>query len=251
MSGRLQGKSALITGGASGMGRATSVLFAKEGARVAVLDFNEEGGRETVCQIKDAGGEAIFLRANLESEDEVRAAVETTAETFGGLNVLVNNAGIVLMAGAADTSLEDWDHILAVNLRGGFLCSRSAIPHMRKAGGGAIVSIASIGALVAVPAHGAYNASKAGILGLIRSIAIDYGPDNIRANAICPTATDTPLIRGAGAGRRALKALAQMHPLRRIAQPEDIAYAALFLASDEARCITGAVLPVDAGWTAM
>jgi NAD(P)-dependent dehydrogenase (short-subunit alcohol dehydrogenase family) len=249
MGGRLTGKTAVITGAASGMGRATALLFAREGARVAVLDCDEEGGNETARLIKRCGGEAVFLRVDLAREQEVEAAIEGAVSEFGSLDILVNNAGIVVMAPAADTSFEDWEKVQAVNLRGGFLCCKYAIPQMRRQGGGAIVNIASIGALVAVPAHAAYDAAKAGLVGLTRAIAMDYGPHNIRANCVCPTATDTPLIRGAGAGNAALRALAQMHPLRRLTEPEDIAHAVLFLASDEARCITGVVLPVDSGWT--
>ncbi len=195
-------------------------------------------------------GEAFFAPADVSREEDVRAALAATAERFGRLDILVNDAGIVVMAGAVDTSVEDWDRVQAVNLRGVFLGCKHAIPLMRQNGGGAIVNIGSIGSLVAVPAHAAYNAAKAGVLGLTKQMAVDYGPENIRVNCICPTATDTPLIRKAGANEQALRALAQMHPLRRIAQPEDIAHAALFLASDEARCITGVALPVDAGWTA-
>lgn len=249
--GRLAGKTALVTGAASGMGRAIARLFAAQGAKVAAVDRDQENGRETVRLIQEAGGEAAFVYADLCSEDDVRAAVEETVRRYGRLDVLVNNAGIVVMGGATHTSLEDWDRVQAVNLRGAFLCAKHAIPHMQRQGGGAIVSVASIGGLVAVPVHAAYNAAKSGLIGLTRQIAVDYGPDNIRANVVCPTATDTPLIRKAGANDQSLKALAQMHPLRRLSRPEDIAYAALFLASDEAQCITGAVLPVDAGWTAM
>ena len=167
------------------------------------------------------------------------------------MDVLVNDAGIVHMAGAIDTRVEDWERVLNTNLRGMFFCSKHAIPFMQKQGGGAIVNVASIGSLVGILAHAAYNASKGGVVALSRQMAVDYGPNNIRVNCVAPTATDTPLIRKAGAGRRALRAIADGHPLRRIAQPEDIAWAVLFLASDEARCITGTVLPVDAGWTAI
>ena len=247
--GRLESKVALITGAASGIGRATAVLFAREGAGVAVLDVDEDGGAETARVIGDCGGRAVFWRTDVSQEADVRAAVEASVKEFGRVDILVNNAGIVNMAGAIDTSLEDWDRVLNVNLRGVFLCCKHAIPHMIRQGGGSIVNVASIGSLVAVMAHAAYNASKAGVVGLSRQMALDYGPSNVRINCVCPTSTDTPLVRKAGAGSRALKAMAELHPLRRITEPEDIAYAALFLASDEARSITGVVLPVDAGWT--
>jgi len=251
VTGRLAGKTAFITGSASGIGRATALLFAREGACVTVADVNDEGGAETVELITADGGTAKFIHTDVTSEDNVREAIETTAGGARRLDVLVNDAGIVHMAGAIDTRVEDWERVLNTNLRGMFFCSKHAIPFMQKQGGGAIVNVASIGSLVGILAHAAYNASKGGVVALSRQMAVDYGPNNIRVNCVAPTATDTPLIRKAGAGRRALRAIADGHPLRRIAQPEDIAWAVLFLASDEARCITGTVLPVDAGWTAI
>ncbi len=251
MAGRIEGKAAFVTGSASGIGRAIALRFAEEGALVAVADMNVAGGEETVRQIEESGGTAVFLETDVTSEESVRGSISGCVDRFGQVDVLVNDAAIVLMAGAIDTSVEDWDRVLNVNLRGGFLCSKHAIPHMIRNGGGSIVNIASISALVGVAAHAAYNASKAGIVGLSRQMAVDYGSNNVRVNCISPTATDTPLIRKAGANSAALKALASIHPMRRLSEPEDIANAALFLASDEARCITGVVLPVDAGWTAI
>jgi NAD(P)-dependent dehydrogenase (short-subunit alcohol dehydrogenase family) len=248
---RLDGKTAFITGSASGIGRAIATLFAREGAFVTVADYNEEGGVETAELVAKEGGRARFIRTDVTSEENVHESIEKTVNGSGRLDVLINDAGIVHMAGAIDTKLEDWERVMNVNLRGMFFCCKHGIPHMLKNGGGAIVNIASIGSLVSVPAQAAYNASKGGVVALSRQMAVDYGPSNVRINCIGPTATDTPLIRTAGANSRALRAIAKSHPLRRIAQPEDIAYAALFLASDEARCITGAVLPVDAGWTAV
>jgi NAD(P)-dependent dehydrogenase (short-subunit alcohol dehydrogenase family) len=250
MAGRLEGKVAAITGAASGIGRAAALIFAREGAAVAVLDCDDEGGGETVRRVGEAGGKAVFQHTDVSREEDIVAAVAATTGEFGRLDILVNNAGVVLMANAPNTSVEDWDRIQAINLRGVFLGCKHAIPVMQAQGGGAIVNTASIGALVAVPVHAAYDAAKAGVLGLTRQLAVDHGPDNIRVNCVCPTATDTPLVRGAGANDAALEALAKMHPLRRVAQPEDVAHAMLFLASDEARCVTGAALPVDAGWTA-
>jgi NAD(P)-dependent dehydrogenase (short-subunit alcohol dehydrogenase family) len=251
MGGRLEGKAAFVTGSASGIGRAIALRFAQEGASVAVADMDADGGAETVRQIECTGGTAVFLETDVTREESVKASIAACVDRFDHVDVLVNDAAVVLMAGAIDTSVEDWDRVLNVNLRGGFLCAKHAIPHMIRDGGGAIVNIASISALVGVLAHAAYNASKAGIVGLSRQMAVDYGSSNVRVNCISPTATDTPLIRKAGASSEALKALASIHPMRRISEPEDIANAALFLASDEARCITGIVLPVDAGWTAI
>jgi NAD(P)-dependent dehydrogenase (short-subunit alcohol dehydrogenase family) len=232
------------------MGRAIARRFAAEGASVAVLDCDREGAEETTKMITDEGGKAILVPTDVTEESSVESAVGATVKEFGKLDIFINNAGIVIMANAPDTTLEDWDRVHNVNLRGVFLCCKYAIPHMREQGGGAIVNIASISSFVSIPMHAAYSASKAGLLGLTRDIAVSHGPENIRANCVCPTSTDTPLIRKAGAGRGALKRMAKMHPLRRISEPEDIANACLFLASDDPRCITGIALPVDAGWTA-
>ena len=250
MGGRIEGKAAAVTGAASGMGRAIARRFAAEGASVAVLDCDREGAEETTKMITEEGGKAILVLTDVTEESSVEAAVGATVKEFGGLDIFINNAGIVIMANVADTTVEDWDRVHHVNLRGAFLCCKYAVPHMKDRGGGAIVNIASISSFVSIPMHSAYSASKAGLLGLTRDIAVSHGPDNIRANCVCPTSTDTPLIRKAGAGRGALKRMAKMHPLRRITEPEDIANACLFLASDEARCITGIALPVDAGWMA-
>jgi len=206
VTGRLAGKTAFITGSASGIGRATALLFAREGACVTVADVNDEGGAETVELITADGGTAKFIHTDVTSEDNVREAIETTAGGARRLDVLVNDAGIVHMAGAIDTRVEDWERVLNTNLRGMFFCSKHAIPFMQKQGGGAIVNVASIGSLVGILAHAAYNASKGGVVALSRQMAVDYGPNNIRVNCVAPTATDTPLIRKAGAGRRALRA---------------------------------------------
>lgn len=247
--GRLSGKVAFITGAASGIGRAIAVLFAAEGARVVIADIDEKGSAETVRAIEDGGAAAAALTTDVTSEDEVRDAIDACVRDFGSLNVLVNNAGVVKMARVVETELSDWERILAVNLRGAFLTTKHAIPHMERNEGGAIVNIASIGSIVSVPAHAAYNAAKAGVVGFSRQVAAEFGPQNIRVNCICPTATDTPLIREAGTTSGMLRRLAQGHPLRRLPTPDDIAHAALFLASDESRCITGVTLPVDSGWT--
>jgi NAD(P)-dependent dehydrogenase (short-subunit alcohol dehydrogenase family) len=249
VTGRLAGKTAFVTGSASGIGRAIATTFAREGACVTVADVDDEGGNETVAQITADGGTAKFIHTDVTSEDSVRAAIEETAGPSGKLEVLVNDAGIVHMAGIVDTKLEDWERVMNVNLRGMFFTCKHAIPYMQKNGGGSIVNVASIGSLVGIMAHAAYNASKGGVVALSRQMAVDYGQNNIRVNCVAPTATDTPLIRKAGANSRALAAIADGHPLRRISEPQDIAWAALFLASDEARAITGQLLPVDAGWT--
>lgn len=249
MSGRLDAKVALITGAGSGIGRSTALVFATEGAKVAVLDWSREAGAGTARIVQEQGGKAFAICGDVSQEPDMEAAVRQTVEAYERLDILVNNAAIEFAAGATETSVEDWDRVQAINLRGVFLCCKHAIPVMQRQGGGAIVNVASANALVAVPAHAAYSAAKGGVVSLTRQLALDYGPDNIRVNCICPTTTDTPMVRAA-TDERALREIAEKHPLRRIAKPEDIAYAILFLASDEARCITGVLLPVDAGWTA-
>ncbi len=246
---RLEGKAALITGAGSGIGRSMAVLFAAEGAKVAILDWNQDSGRETARLVQERRGEALTLRGDVSQEADVEAAVRQAVEAFGRLDVMVNDAAIEFRSRATETTVEDWDKVLAINLRGVFLCCKHVIPHMQRQGGGAIVNIASVNGLVAVPAHAAYNAAKAGVIGLTRQLALDYGPDNIRVNCICPTTTNTPMVQGPGS-EALLAELAKQHPLRRVCEPEDIAYAAVFLASEEARCITGVFLPVDAGATA-
>ncbi|MDP2949309.1 MAG: SDR family oxidoreductase [Chloroflexota bacterium] len=240
---------ALVTGAASGIGRATALLFAAEGAREAILDWNCEAGGETARLIGERGGEAVALVGDVSKEEDVAAAVRATVDRFGRLDILVNDAAIEFWGKAADTKVEDWDRVLAVDLRGVFLCCKHAIPRMLEQGSGAIVNIASVNGLVGIPAHAAYNAAKGGIIALTRQMAVDYGPDNIRVNCICPTTTETPMVE-AVLTEDLRRYLIQQHPLRRLAQPEDVAYAALYLASDEASCLTGVILPVDGGWTA-
>ncbi|HEU4759297.1 MAG TPA: glucose 1-dehydrogenase [Dehalococcoidia bacterium] len=247
---RLKGKVAFITGAGSGIGRSMALLFADEGAKVTVLDWNGDAGEETARLVREQAGEAIAIHGDVSQEADVESAVRRTVDTFGRLDVLVNDAAIEFACRATETRAEDWDRVHAINLRGVFLCCKHAIPHMQRRGGGAIVNIASVNGLVAVPAHAAYGAAKAGVIGLTRQLALDYGPDNIRVNCICPTTTDTPMAR-ASADDQALEASARLHPLRRIARPEDVAYAALYLASDEAACVTGVALRVDGGATAV
>jgi NAD(P)-dependent dehydrogenase (short-subunit alcohol dehydrogenase family) len=249
MADRLRDKVALITGAGSGIGRATALLFAAEGAKVAALDLHEDAAAETVRRIEEGGGEAIALAADVSKEEEVMAAIGATAARFRRLDVLVASAGIDLFVRATDTKLEDWERVQSVDLRGVFLCCKHAIPHIERAGGGAVVTLSSVNGMIGVPVHAAYAAAKGGIIALTRQLAVDYGPANVRVNCICPTTTDTPMVR-AFTNDAILETLARMHPLRRIAQAEDVAYAALYLVSDEARCVTGVVLPVDCGWTA-
>lgn len=251
--GRLDGKVALITGGGSGMGRLASTTFAREGARVVVAEIAEAPGRETVAEIRDGGGEAIFVRTDVAREADVAGAVRSGVEAFGRLDVLYNNAGIFLAEDGAITDLKEtvWDRVLNVNLKGTYLVCKHGIPELVRGGGGSIVNIASFVALVGctVP-QDAYTASKGGVISLTKSLAVQFGPKGIRTNAICPGPIETPmltswLLTDPEAKRIRLARI----PMGRFGRPEDIVYLALYLASDESGWTNGAVLSADGGIT--
>ena len=255
--GRLEGKVAVITGAASGQGRAAARLFAKEGARVVVADLNDEGAQEVVRDITDSGGEAATARVDVSREAEVENMIRQAVEEFGRLDVLFNNAGVgysasdrMKMASVVETPEKDWDAILAINLKGVAMGCKHAIPIMEEQGGGAIVNNASINALVGLPGADAYTAAKGGIVSLTRVLAVDWGPKNIRINCICPGGVETPMIAPVLSDEQVLSLMRESTPLGRLARPEEIAQVALFLASDEASYLNGAILPVDGGWTA-
>jgi NAD(P)-dependent dehydrogenase (short-subunit alcohol dehydrogenase family) len=253
MTGRLEGKVALITGAGSGMGRAAAVLFAAEGARVVVTDVDENAGASAVDAVRTEGGEATFVRANVAEWDDCRAMVATAVDTYGGLHVLYNNAGIFPGddGGVLDTPQDTWRRVMAVNLEGVWLGCRAAIPAMLASGGGAIVNVASFVALMgAATAQIAYTASKGGVLSMTREIAVEYARQGIRANALCPGPIETPLLQEllSDPDRRARR---MVHiPMGRLGRAEELAKAALFLASDDASFMTGAALVVDGGITA-
>ncbi len=248
---RLAGKRALITGGASGIGRATALLFAREGAAVSVVDLDEEGGRSVTRMIEEEGGRAIFVRADVTRASECRDAVERTVSSLGGLDILFNNAGIIRRATVVELAEEEWDQVMAVNVKSMFLFSRYAIPLMAQAGGGVIINTSSGWGLVGGPRAAAYCASKGAVVLLTKAMAIDHGPQNIRVNCICPGDTDTPLLedeaRQLGQPVQRFLEEATDRPLRRIGTPEDIAQAALYLASDASSYVTGTALVVDGG----
>ena len=253
---RLKNKVALITGAGSGIGRATAILFAKEGAKVVVADIDTKGGEETVKKINDSGGAAVFVHVDVTKASDAERMVKTAVEKYGKLDILFNNAGINPLGTVVDTTEESWDRIINVNLKGIFLGSKHAIPEMAKHEGGVIINTASVNGLVALPDEAAYDASKGGVVMLTKAMAIDHASQNIRANCICPGATDTALLRRyideAHDPEKQLKAFVEYNAaLRRLIKPEEIAYAVLFLASDESSAITGVALPVDGGCTAV
>jgi NAD(P)-dependent dehydrogenase (short-subunit alcohol dehydrogenase family) len=252
MSGKqLHGKTALITGGAGGIGRATALLFASEGAAVGIVDLNQERGQEVAREISMSGGRAIFERADVTSPAECRRVVARTAHEFGGIHVLFNNAGITRRASAVEISEEDWDTVMAVNVKSIFLMSREVIPIMAKGKGGSIINTASGWGLAGGPRAVAYCASKGAVVLLTKAMAIDHGRQKIRVNCICPGDTDTAMLRGEawqlGAAEDQFLAESAARPLGRVGRPEEIARAALYLASDAASFVTGAALVVDGG----
>ncbi|MFC2015847.1 SDR family NAD(P)-dependent oxidoreductase [Chloroflexota bacterium] len=248
---RLEGKVALITGAASGIGRATALLFAREGASVAVVDLNRSGGREVTRLIEEAGGRACFVSTDVTSAADCQRAVEQTASTLGGLDILFNNAGIIRRAPVTETTEEEWDRVMAVNVKSIFLLSKYAIPIMAQAGGGAIVNTASGWGLAGGNNAVSYCASKGAVVNMTRAMALDHGGQNIRVNCVCPGDTDTPMLRDEarqlGEAEDRFLAEASERPLQRVGSPEDIARAVLYLASDAAAFVTGAALVVDGG----
>ncbi|HEV8702586.1 MAG TPA: glucose 1-dehydrogenase [Candidatus Polarisedimenticolia bacterium] len=251
---RLAGKVALITGGTSGMGRATAALFAKEGARVAITGRDEVRGRVVLHEIKAAGSEGIFVRADVRSSDDCRRSVEETLKAFKRLDVLFNNAGVFFPRTVPDCPEEEWDLTVDVNLKGTFLMSKHALPVMIAQKSGVIINNSSGWGLVGGDAAAAYCASKGGVVLLTKAMAIDHGPQGIRVNCICPGDVDTPMLpedaRQRGLSWEDYLKGAANRPLGRIGQPEEIAKAALFLATDDSSFMTGSSLVVDGGGSA-
>jgi len=251
---KLRDKVAIITGAGKGIGQGIARVFVKYGAKVVVADWDEAAGAQTAEELRRSGGDAIFVKCDVSNEEQVKALIQATLDRYGRIDILVNNAGIGVYTPVLETSLEQWNRCLAVNLTGVFLCSKYALPHIKAAGGGAIVNIASVHSYQNVGGTAPYAASKGGVVALTRVMAIDHGRDNIRVNAICPGWIDTPLIRGIFANApdpvEARRAVERRQILGRLGTPEEVGEAAAFLASDEASYITGASLMVDNGMTA-
>jgi NAD(P)-dependent dehydrogenase (short-subunit alcohol dehydrogenase family) len=254
--GRLSGKVAAITGGASGIGEATVRLFVEEGACVAFADRDGERGNGIASALKVSGGDVLFIAAHMEREAEAMAFIQRTLEHFGRLDILVNNAGIRLYQTVVEASEESWDTILGVNLKGYAFCARAAIPAMRRTGGGSIVNVASVRAIVAGGNMVQYDTTKAAVAGLTRGMARDHAADGIRVNAVCPGPIFTPFHErralAAGKSLEAFKAeFGQDTMLKRPGTPREVAACLLFLASDESSFVTGTCLFVDGGQSAM
>jgi len=251
---RLANKVALITGGTSGIGRATVLLFSQEGAKVSFTGRNETKGREVLAKIKKTGGKAIFIKADVRSSEECRKTVEKTLKAFGRLDILFNNAGVYFHHTVVDCTEEEWDLTLDINLKGTYLMSKFALPPMIAQGSGVIINNSSGWGLVGGNEAAAYCAAKGGVVLMTKAMAIDHSPKGIRVNCICPGDVDTPMLaedaRLRGMSWKDYLANASDRPLHRIGKPEEIAKAALFLASEDSSFVTGAILAVDGGGTA-
>jgi NAD(P)-dependent dehydrogenase (short-subunit alcohol dehydrogenase family) len=248
--GALEGKVAVITGAAMGIGRASAQVFAREGASVVVADIDEERGRETVSLVEAGGGRASFIRTDVSMKDDVEAMVEHALRSYGGLDCAHNNAGIAApMAKLADYPDDGWDRTIAVMLTGVYLCMKAEIPRMLERGGGAIVNTASGVGLVGYPGQAAYTASKHGVLGLTKVAALDYGAQGVRVNAICPGTVRTPMVDDAVQRDPSLdEYLKTLHPIGRIGEASEIAEAAVWLCTPAASFVLGVALPVDGGY---
>jgi NAD(P)-dependent dehydrogenase (short-subunit alcohol dehydrogenase family) len=248
--GALEGKVALVTGAAMGIGRASSLVFAREGARVVVADVDEEQGRRTVSMVEEHGGLASFVRADVSVREDVEAMVAHALGTYGRLDCAHNNAGIAApMARLADYPDDGWDRTIAVMLTGVYRCMKAEIPPMLEGGGGAIVNTASGVGLVGYPGQAAYTASKHGVIGLTKVAALDYGAHGVRVNAVCPGTVRTPMVDHAVRGDPTIEAhLENLHPLGRIGEAAEVAEAAVWLCSPASSFVLGVALPVDGGY---
>jgi len=251
----LNGKVALITGGTRGIGYATALLFLKEGAKVAINGRSERHGREAIDKLKKEGfKDAVFIQGDVSKSADAERMIETTVKQFGQLDILVNNAGIWIEGTAETASEADWDSVIDVNLKGTFLCSKFALPYLKKTKG-VIVNTASCDGLVAEPESAAYCASKGGVVLLTKAMALDHAKEGIRVNCVCPGSIMTPMLeqdapKSGPAREKYFKEIAELHPMGRIGEPEEVAKTVLFLASNDSSFVTGTALSVDGGYVA-
>lgn len=246
---RLAGKIAIVTGGGSGIGRAIAIAFAREGVRVVIAGRTKDKLDSVVQEIGPAS--CLAVQADTGSEDDNRKLAATAVRHFGGINILVNNAGVLLAGTAESQTGEEWEQTFNINVRGVWQLSREVLPHMRAAGGGSIINMGSVLSTVAARNRVAYATSKGAVLALTRAMALDHAEEKIRVNCICPGIVETEMVARFGMDEEGRRRRIAMHPIGRFGQPEDIAGAAVFLAGDESAWITGAAFPVDGGYTAM
>ena len=255
---RLEKKIAFVTGAGSGIGKSIARLFAQQGAHVVLADIREDAAQRVARELQEAGGSTRVQQLDVAEESQVKAAIEQVSAREGRLNILVNNAGISHVGNILETSLDDWERLMRVNARGVFLCAREGVRQMlsQSPGGGVIINMASVAAMIGIERRLPYCASKGAALALTRSIAIDFATQGIRCNAICPGTVQTPFVEVylarnfAGHEDEVRQQLHARQPIGRMGRPDEIAYAALYLASDEAAFVTGSALVIDGGWTA-
>ena len=249
----LTGKVAVVTGGGSGIGRAIALMFAGQGARLVVLDLDEEAARETASTIASAGGSVLAAACDVSDAESVRAAFDLAVREHGRLDILVNNAGVAHVGNIEQTPEEDFDRLYRVNVKGVYLCTRAAVPTMVGQGGGVILNMASIVSLIGVAERFAYSMSKGAVLTMTKSVAVDYVKEKVRCNCICPARIRTPFVEGfvasnyPGREEEVLRELSEYQPMGRMGTPEEVAYLALYLCSDEASFVTGQAYPLDGG----
>lgn len=252
----MKGKVAIITGAGSGSGRAGALIFAREGAKVMAADINRSGVEETVRLAKEAGGEAAFIEVDCGKVEDMRRMIDEALGAYGRIDILWNHAGIPGPSTIEATEEEDFDRSLSVNVKGSFFATKFAIPYLKAAGGGSIIFTSSVSALRASPWSASYSMAKGGLISLTMALAVHLGPSNIRTNCLCPAGIDTPMLRtftnregklDEEAVEASIRGLGEKSPLGRLASPEDIANAALFLASDEASYLNGVIIPIDGG----
>jgi|HubBroStandDraft_6_1064221.scaffolds.fasta_scaffold675892_1 NAD(P)-dependent dehydrogenase (short-subunit alcohol dehydrogenase family) len=252
---RLADKVAIITGAGGGQGRAAALLFSREGAKIVASDWNAQSGEETAAQVRAVGGDAIHIGADVSATAQVRGLIDGALESYGQIDVLYNNAGVgysstLSMGDILKTPEEDWDRVLAINLKSVFLTCKYAIPEMLKTAGGSIINTSSVAALVGEGSAHAYTAAKGGMISLSRAIAVEFGPKNVRVNCICPGVIDTAMVESVVGPLKDPSRPFRLSPIRRLGTADDIAYCALYLASDESSFVTGAVFVIDGGLTA-